>query len=332
MNLKRLTYCLPTVVLLGCGGSSDDGVVRTFEIGAFKTECSAFIYFDCNTTRSADDTQWLGMYPGIAGFDFEWGYEYTVRFRDTPIDNPPQDSLGFNRELVEVVRKTPVPAGTEFTLALRASDPSSSNGFRFFTRLDATTFEWFFDTQISCLTPEVCSDLSAAVDQDHKFLATFTFRPELGLPIILTQIVCSEPNRYSRVLCGETIGLTSALRITDKFDQDATEFVLPEPIRFEIALTNTGSEAIAFSSSLCGDFEIELTATFTVPERQAWRHQPKADNCSVSGAPDRSILPGDSASLLFQWESADEALSPGEYRVKSWFYNQMEHTATITVL
>ncbi len=166
MNLKRFVYWLPTVALLGCsGGSSDDGIVRTMEIGAFKKECAFLIYSDCLTTPSADGTQWRGLFPGIAGFDFEWGYEYTVRFRDTRIENPPQDSLGFRRDIVEVLRKDAVPAGTEFTLALRASDPSSSSDYGFFTKLDDTTFQWFSFTQIECLTPEVCSDLSSVVDQ-----------------------------------------------------------------------------------------------------------------------------------------------------------------------
>lgn len=207
-----LLGCLLASFLGGCNDSSDvDGEIKTFELAAYKQECGALFFFTlCPRGRSLGTTQWRGMVAGTGGLDFEWGYEYTIRVRDTPIENPPADSYGFTRELVEVVRKTPVASGTEFTIESRASDPLGSAIY--IEKLQEGKYLFYRNTEVECFSPQTCDRLDAAIEMDLKFLATFEFRAELGLPIILREIVCTEPNDDFVVQCGRMAGLETGQR------------------------------------------------------------------------------------------------------------------------
>lgn len=62
--------------------------------------------------KEGEDT-WILWYDDIIGFDYEPGYEYTLRIQETPVENPPADASGIQWELIEVIDKELFPVGQD---------------------------------------------------------------------------------------------------------------------------------------------------------------------------------------------------------------------------
>lgn len=55
---------------------------------------------------------------GIEGFDFEWGYQYTLKLEKVKLENPPEDASDTQYSLIKEVDKTRVPLAYNFELKL----------------------------------------------------------------------------------------------------------------------------------------------------------------------------------------------------------------------
>jgi hypothetical protein len=54
----------------------------------------------------------------LDGFDFEWGYTYQIKLKETHLKNPPADGSSISYELIEVISKTKVPESYQFNLLI----------------------------------------------------------------------------------------------------------------------------------------------------------------------------------------------------------------------
>jgi hypothetical protein len=69
----------------------------------------------------------------LAGFDFEWGYTYKVKVRETKLAEPLSDGTGYDYEFLHIVSKSKVADTAEFHLTV---DPN-----RYYYELDSSEQE-----------------------------------------------------------------------------------------------------------------------------------------------------------------------------------------------
>lgn len=54
----------------------------------------------------------------LDGFDFEWGFTYRLRVKETHLQSPPEDGSSYEYELLEVISKTRMEKGYTFKMGL----------------------------------------------------------------------------------------------------------------------------------------------------------------------------------------------------------------------
>ena len=86
--------------------SSKDEIV-TLDIGPKLVDCVGVFPQKCMLVREKGEQDFTYFYDPIEGFDYEPGYNYKLRVRKTPIENPPMDASSIQWTLVEQLSKTP---------------------------------------------------------------------------------------------------------------------------------------------------------------------------------------------------------------------------------
>lgn len=61
---------------------------------------------ECYLVKESGENTWSLFYSPIEGFDYEPGYEYVIRVKVTPVENPPMDASSARFELEKVASKT----------------------------------------------------------------------------------------------------------------------------------------------------------------------------------------------------------------------------------
>ncbi|GGP24586.1 META and DUF4377 domain-containing protein [Silvimonas amylolytica] len=80
------------------------GGERVIQVAPDTKTCSAGAgQMQCLQVRDAADQPWTLLYGGIDGFEYQPGTLYTLRIKETPVDNPPADGSGIKRSLVRVL-------------------------------------------------------------------------------------------------------------------------------------------------------------------------------------------------------------------------------------
>lgn len=87
---------------------SDEENVVTVQVGPEMVDCEGEGPQKCMLVKQPDDAEYGLFYSNIDGFEFEPGYEYVLRVRIDPVENPPAGGSSLNYTLVEEVSKTPV--------------------------------------------------------------------------------------------------------------------------------------------------------------------------------------------------------------------------------
>ena len=62
------------------------------------------------------------FYDAIAGFEYEWGYNYTLLLTKTEIKNPAADASSFQYKLKKILKKEPAQGAETFELPLLIDD------------------------------------------------------------------------------------------------------------------------------------------------------------------------------------------------------------------
>jgi hypothetical protein len=80
----------------------------TMYVGPKLVDCQGVAPQKCYQVKADPEDEYRLFYSPIQGFQYEPGYEYQLRVRVEPVDNPPADASAYSYALVDVVSKTPV--------------------------------------------------------------------------------------------------------------------------------------------------------------------------------------------------------------------------------
>jgi len=92
--------------LLGCADAlAPNEDLLTLDIAAARVPCQGFVPQECILVRRHPDTEWTFFFAPIEGFDYQPGFEYTIKVLQRPIRNPPADGSSASFHLVSILRK-----------------------------------------------------------------------------------------------------------------------------------------------------------------------------------------------------------------------------------
>lgn len=126
---------------------------ETMTIQHYKVPCQGESVQLCYLVKTQGQTDWEYWYDEIQGFDYEWGYVYTLEVNKTTIDNPPQDGSSIAIRLVKVLKKEAVTSSTSFELPLMMEGTAI---------LEKGSGDWTYFQTIPVVVP---SDLATKLDQ-----------------------------------------------------------------------------------------------------------------------------------------------------------------------
>jgi len=86
---------------------------ETMTVQHYKVPCQGESVQLCYLVKMQGQTDWEYSYDEIQGFEYEWGYVYTLEVNKTTIDNPPQDGSSITIQLVKVLKKEAVTGSFE---------------------------------------------------------------------------------------------------------------------------------------------------------------------------------------------------------------------------
>lgn len=78
---------------------------KVIYVGPELVDCVGVAPQKCLQVKEEPGQDWRLFYGRIEGFDYEPGYNYTLKIRETKVENPPADASSLKWTLVEVVGK-----------------------------------------------------------------------------------------------------------------------------------------------------------------------------------------------------------------------------------
>lgn len=115
----------------------------TMTIQHYKVPCQGESVQLCYLVKMQGQADWEYCYDEIQGFEYEWGYVYTLEVNKTTIDNPPQDGSSIAIQLVKVLKKEAVAGSFELPLSMEGT-----------VLLEKSSGEWTYFQQIPVLVSE----------------------------------------------------------------------------------------------------------------------------------------------------------------------------------
>lgn len=182
------------VALAGCGGGGggEDSRVETWSVDSHERECQGMMTtstYLCTMTKASDGTRWLPR--NIEGFEYQPGYEYTLKVRITQVSNPPADSASETYRLVSEEARVPVARDSKFMISASQADTVR--------KVDATTYRIHNRRLLTC-APALCQRIDALIGQGAGMLLEFNHQNSPG-PMNLLSIKCSAPPANFYVAC-----------------------------------------------------------------------------------------------------------------------------------
>ncbi len=176
-----LTACVGESALVksGVGGA----VESTIEVEFFRDGCIGEGVRLCLQVNF-DGADRENFYDRIDGFNFEWGYRYTLHVSASAVENPPQDGSSIVYSLLEQLDKRAVAEPAEFSIWIPGIDllvEKKSPGLYAFE--DGKTFR---------CEPTVCDGLDSFSVQQFWALLVFELAANVDDPMILKRIECGD--------------------------------------------------------------------------------------------------------------------------------------------
>ncbi|GHB88354.1 hypothetical protein GCM10007290_12230 [Providencia stuartii] len=78
---------------------------KTFYIDSTLADCVGVAPMKCMKVKQAPNAEWEFFYGNIQGFEYEPGYQYTLKVKQFDVANPPADAPNVRYELVEIINK-----------------------------------------------------------------------------------------------------------------------------------------------------------------------------------------------------------------------------------
>ncbi len=75
----------------------------TFYVAPYKVDCMGVAPMKCLLIKKTPEGQWQNFHSAISGFEHQPGIEYTIKVKETPVENPPADASSISYELVEII-------------------------------------------------------------------------------------------------------------------------------------------------------------------------------------------------------------------------------------
>ncbi len=108
-KMSVIAFGISFISVLGCAdlfGPKEE--IRTFDVASAYATCSwppVGVEAACLQVRANSDEPWTVLYTSIEGFNYEPGFEYTLRVAVREIADPLPDAPGATYRLLEVLRK-----------------------------------------------------------------------------------------------------------------------------------------------------------------------------------------------------------------------------------
>jgi len=185
--------CLLATMFVGlsaCVGESTlrqagaEGVVEsTIEVEFFRDGCVGEGGRLCLQVMF-DGADRENFFDEIDGFNFEWGYRYTLHIAARTVENPPQDGSSIAWSLLEQLDRQAVSVPGEFSIWVPGIDLLiEKKSAALYTLGDGKTFR---------CEPTVCDDLDSFSTQQFWALLVFELASNVDDPMILKRIECGD--------------------------------------------------------------------------------------------------------------------------------------------
>ncbi|MBJ2173788.1 DUF4377 domain-containing protein [Aureibaculum sp. A20] len=163
--------------------SDDDVEIVTLKVNHFKqsgvgsfTSQFLLVY----EGSDAGDAMYNMFYSGIEGFNYEWGYVYTLTVEKKTIGNIAADGGSISYKLIDEVGKEKAASDISFEILL--SRTYDDGGFEpFFTKTDNSTFELLDGTKIDCAN--LCDQLTEKLAVKEAITGVFLHSENIGLEL-----------------------------------------------------------------------------------------------------------------------------------------------------
>lgn len=125
----------------------------------------------------------------ISGFNFEWGYTYTLKVQETKLVSTLSDGTSFEYALKKVITKTKEPDSRTFTLLLDANryyyqvDADEEEMNKTFHAINDSTFSYFDKVEIE-VASSVKDTFKTILEGKTKKIGTFLFVNEKRIRLV----------------------------------------------------------------------------------------------------------------------------------------------------
>jgi hypothetical protein len=114
--MRKINLVLAGVLILAIVACSDGtgdggptaGIEKEVLVAHFLSDCVGVGPQQCLNVRESAEDDWTLWYGPIEGFEYEAGYDYRLRVRESTVANPPADASSIRWTLLEELEKTPV--------------------------------------------------------------------------------------------------------------------------------------------------------------------------------------------------------------------------------
>ena len=145
----------------GCDGNAQDTMKEvTFHVNSYRVPCVGMGPMSCLQVKRGEEAtgDWQNFYTPIHGFDYQPGYLYRIRVRETalPPEQVPADASSIRYDLVEVVERS---RDTRFDIhdiwALRKPETSEAGDSRPYIEFNVTEQRYLGDTGCASFTGDI---------------------------------------------------------------------------------------------------------------------------------------------------------------------------------
>lgn len=107
--LKKIIPAVLLLTLFSCGGDKD---VHIYWVNSYTVPCEGVGLAQCLQFQKVEDMlhgEWMNMSSRIVGFNYEPGYLYKLKVKETALENPAADGSSILYELISIESKEDDP-------------------------------------------------------------------------------------------------------------------------------------------------------------------------------------------------------------------------------
>jgi hypothetical protein len=173
MNIKIITMgILIALAFQACGTDSNqnESDYKTISVLSNKAVTNNQIFgigqTTCLETKKENETTYSVNCDTINGFDYEWGYTYELKVKETILDPAPQDISNIRTDLISIESKIEIDMNSTFNYGIKLYN----NTIEF-----KNSKYYFYNKEFICAEDIECSNIIDLVSEDKKYLLTFEY-------------------------------------------------------------------------------------------------------------------------------------------------------------